>query len=430
MPGSVARSHRFSVPRSIFVFVVLALVATSGWAQMLRGTVTDNEDKALPSVQITVTSDEQGSFRKSLTTDEDGEFLIRFTRNQAQYRFKFLFEKPGYQAFTQEIAPSNLRANREVFKMDPAETQAVERHGDLASVLTGSTNAAIEAFNAGLSAQMERDLETAKAKFEEALAADPELAPAKVALSQVRLDLGDYQGALAAAEEALGGETGGVEALRVKYQALRALGRQEEAEAVSAELESAEDAVASARRIYNEGGTAFQAGDRVTALEKFSRAAELDPTLVDAHHAVATLELAAGNHEAAATSAEKALELGSDKLETLRVLYDAYQSLGRLEQLTEIAPRLAAVDPDFGGAKLVEQAAAFWNAGQTAEAVALARQALAIDPSIAKAYYFLGLDHLSGGRNAEAKAALEKFIELAPEDSEAATAKEMLTYIQ
>ena len=214
------------------------------------------------------------------------------------------------------------------------------------------------------------------------------------------------------------------------HQALRALGRQDEAEAVSAQLESAEDAVASARRVYNEGGTAFQAGDKAAALEKFRRAAELDPTLVDAHHAVATLELAAGNHEAAAASAEKALELGSDKLETLRVLYDSYQSLGRLDELTEIAPRLAAVDPDFGGAKLVEQAAAFWNGGKTAEAVALAKQALAIDPSIAKAYYFIGLDHLSGGRNPEAKAALEKFIELAPEDSEAATAKEMLSYIQ
>ncbi|MEO1365987.1 MAG: tetratricopeptide repeat protein, partial [Acidobacteriota bacterium] len=396
----------------------------------LRGTVTDGESNALPSVQVTVTSDEQTSFRKSLSTDEDGEFVLRFTRNQAQYTFKFLFEKPGYQSFTQNISPSTTRLIRETFVMDVSETQAVERHGDLQSVVTGSSNAAVEAFNAGLAAQLERNLEVARTKFEEALSADPDLGPAQVALSQVRLDLQDYAGALSAADGALAGENPGrVDALRVKYQALRALGRQDEAEAVSAELESAEDAVAAARRVYNEGGEAFKVDDRATALEKFRRAAELDPTLVDAHHAVATLELAAGNHEAAATSAEKALSLGSDKLETLRVLYDAYESLGRLDQLTEIAPRLAAVDPDFGGAKLVEQAAELWNAGQTAQAVALARQALAIDPSIAKAYYFLGLDHLSGGRSAEAKSALEKFISLAPEDPVAGTAQEMLSYI-
>ncbi|MEM1179415.1 MAG: tetratricopeptide repeat protein [Acidobacteriota bacterium] len=429
MSGS-NRSRPSGLRRLILVGILLASSAPATWAQMLRGTVTDSEKNPLQTVQITVTSDEQTSFRKSLSTDEDGEFVLRFTRNQAQYTFKFLFEKPGYQSFTQEISPSTTRVTRETFVMDVSETQAVERHGDLQSVVTGSSNAAISAFNAGLAAQLDRNLDEAKAKFEEALAADPDLGPAQVALSQVRLDLQDYAGALAAAETALAAGNGRVDALRVKYQSLRALGRQDEAEAVSAELESAEDAVAAARRIYNEGGAAFQADDRATALERFRRAAELDPNLVDAHHAVATLELAAGNHEAAATSAEKALSLGSDKLETLRVLYDAYEALGRMDQLTEIAPRLAAVDPDFGGAKLVEQAAELWNAGQTAQAVALAQQALAIDPTIPKAYYFLGLDHLSGGRNPEAKSALEKFIELAPEDPEAATAKEMLTYIQ
>ncbi|MCG8462631.1 MAG: tetratricopeptide repeat protein, partial [Holophagales bacterium] len=332
--------------------------------------------------------------------------------------------------FTQKLSPSTLRQKRETFVMDLAQSQGGERHGDLQAVLTGSSNEAIAAFNAGLTAQRERDLDTARAKLEQALAADPELGPAHVALGQVMLDQEDYAGALESADRALGLATARVDALRVKYQALRALGRQEEAESLSAELESAEDAVASARRIYNEGGAAFQAGDQATALDKFRRAAELDPSLVDAHHAVATLELAAGDHEAAANAAEQALSLGSDKLETLRVLYSAYEALGRIDELTEIAPRLAAVDPDFGGAKLVEQAAELWNGGQAARAVALSRQALAIDPSIGKAYYFLGLDHLSGGRNAEAREALEKFLELTPDDPEAATAKEMLGYIQ
>ena len=37
-------------------------------------------------------------------------------------------------------------------------------------------------------------------------------------------------------------------------------------------------------------------------------------------------------------------------------------------------------------------------------------------PACAKAYYFIGLDHLSRGENAEAKAALQKFIDMAPDD--------------
>lgn len=125
-----------------------------------------------------------------------------------------------------------------------------------------------------------------------------------------------------------------------------------------------------------------------------------------------------------------ALSLGSEDVRTLRVLYDAYDALGRHDELTSIAPRLAAVDPDFGGAKLVEQAAELWNAGQADKAASLARQALAIDPNLPKSYYFIGLDHLSRGENAEARAALQKFIDMAPDDPEAATAGEMLGYIE
>jgi tetratricopeptide (TPR) repeat protein len=262
------------------------------------------------------------------------------------------------------------------------------------------------------------------------LGSPPSLAPAQLALGQVLLDLGEYEGAIARADTVLELDGDYAEALRVKYQALRFSGRQDEADQLAADLEAAEDAVATALRIYNEGGQAFQAGNKATALEKFKRAAELDPTLVDAHHAIATLELANGNHEISAAAAEKALSMGSEDVRTLRVLYDAYDALGRMDELAEIAPRLAAVDPDFGGAKLLEQAASMWNAGQTEKAVNLSTLALAIDPSIAKAHYFLGLDHLSKGNNAEAKAALEKFISLAPDDADAATAKEMLAYIQ
>ena len=121
--------------------------------------------------------------------------------------------------------------------------------------------------------------------------------------------------------------------------------------------------------------------------------------------------------------------MGSEDVRTLRVLYDAYDAMGRIDELTQIAPRLAAVDPEFGGAKLLEQAAALWNGGQPEEAVKLSRLALAIDSTLAKAHYFIGLDHLSKGNNADARGALETFIRLAPDDPDATTAGEMLTYI-
>ncbi len=421
--------HRTS--QILTVATVLVLIAAPGWSQsgLLRGEVVDADGNPVPGVKVTVTSEELSSFRKTMTTDRDGEFKIRFQRNQAQYLFDFLFEKPGFQSFSQPFSPSVIDQRRERLVMEKAETRVVESHGDLSSVVTGSTNVAIEAFNAGLTAQQDGDLGLARSKFEEAVASDPTLVPAHVAYSQVLLDQGEHEAALAAADRALELSETSVGALEVKYQALRALGRKDEADALQAQLSAAEDAVASAKRLYNEAGELFQSGEQEGALARFRRATELDPTLIDAHHAVATLELGKGNHEASAEAAEKALALGSEDVRTLRVLFNAYEALGRTDELTEIAPRLAAVDPEFGGSKLVEQAAAHWNSGQAAKAVTLSKMALAIDPGLAKAYYFLGLDHLSREENADARTALEKFIELAPDDPEASTAREMLAYV-
>lgn len=412
--------------------VLLTLFASPIWGQggMLRGTVVDAHKNPIPGVQVTVTSEQLASFRKRLVTNDEGKFSLRFQQTQAQYQFEFLFEKPGYESFTQPLSPSAMRQIRQEFVMEEAQSQVVQSLGDLSSVVTGFGSLAVEAFNTGLTAQKAGDLIAARTKYEEAIAADASLAPAQIALAQVLLDQGEYAAAIEGADRALELAVNQADALRVKYQALRALGRIEAAEAIGRELERADDAATTARRLYNEGGEAFQVEDHDTALAKFRKAAELDPTLKEAHHAIATLQLARGNYEASAEAAERALSLGSQDVRTVRVLYDAYQALGRTEELAEIAPRLAAVDPEFGGSKLVEQAAEMWNAGQVDKAVELSRLALSIDTGLAKAYYFIGLDQVSRGENDEAKASLQKFIDLAPNDSEAETAKEMLAYLE
>lgn len=429
---------RHSILRLALPSLLLVALAAPALGQIgtLRGQVTDADGEPLAGVQVTVTSPEQEDYREVVTTGADGKFLLRFTANQAQYRHLFLFEKAGYQPFEQPFQPSASRLVRQTFVMEEARGQTVESHGDLdthgalGTVLTGTTNAAVAAFNAGLTAQREGDLATARVRLEEALAADPDLGPAHVALAQVLLDQGEHQAALEHADRAQELGAARVEALRVEHEALRALGRRDEAAAAAEELAEAEDAQAAARRVYNQGGEAFAAGDQETALANFVEAAQLDPSLREAHHAIATLRLAQGDAAAAAEAAEKALALGSDDLATLRVLYDAYDALGRHQELATIAPRLAAVDPDFGGSKLLEQAAQMWNAGEAEAAVALSRQALAVDPSLAKAWYFIGLHHLGEGDNEAARAALETFLAAAPDDPDAATAKEVLALLE
>ncbi|MDA8019690.1 MAG: tetratricopeptide repeat protein [Thermoanaerobaculia bacterium] len=413
------------------LFVLGCLVAAPLLAQqtaLLRGTVTDRDETPLEGATITITCNDLPRFQQVERSDKDGEFVARF--RLPQYTYQLLFERTGYQSFTQDFKPSLMERKKETYVMDPAETQVIERHGDLQSIVTGSSNEAVETFNAGLTAQREGDLSEAKANFQAALEADPDLGPAHLALAQVSFDLNEYDQAIASADRARALNVPEADALRIKYQALRSLGRRDEAEAIADQLESAEGKLVAARGMYNDAAEAFQAQDLDTALEKFQKAAEMDPTLHEAHHAIAVIQHGKGQHEAAVQAAQTALELGSEDVRTLRVLYDAYDALGKMDQLADIAPRLAKVDPDFGGPKLVEQAANLWNAGQTDKAVQVSQLALSIDPSLAKPHYFLGLSHISSGNNAEAKAALQKFLEMAPDDPEAPTAREMLSYIE
>ena len=436
-PGPSAETTTMNPPRlsptTYWAGALLALLfAAPSWGQgaSFRGTVVDEQGVPISGVQITVTAEKLSSYTKTVTTNKNGGFRLRFLPNQLQYRFDLLFEKSGFESFIQPISPSATKRDDETFTMQRAAVPVAETHGDLAAVVTGTDNVAIAAFNEGLTAQRAGDLQSARSKLEEAVAADPTLGPAQIALSQVLLDQGEHEGALAAADRALALQGDAADALKVKVQALQSLGRADEAKAASERLKEASDDAAAARILYNEGSDAFQAEDHDTALARFREAAGLDPSLIEAHHAIATLELAAGRHEAAAEAAERALALGSSDVRTLRVLFNAYEALGRSEQLAEIAPRLAAVDPDFGAAKLVEQAAGLWNAGQSERAVALSRLALRADPSLAKPYYFIGLDHISGGRNAEAREALTKFISLAPDDPDAAAAREMIEFLE
>ena len=55
---------------------------------------------------------------------------------------------------------------------------------------------------------------------------------------------------------------------------------------------------------------------------------------------------------------------------------------------------------------------------------------VAADPENARAYYELGRSYLSAGDTDKAKEALQQFLSMAPNDPEAPSAKEMLSYLE
>ena len=70
-----------------------------------------------------------------------------------------------------------------------------------------------------------------------------------------------------------------------------------------------------------------------------------------------------------------------------------------------------------------------YDANDMGEAEKRFKKVLQVDPNHPHSHYLLALIYVNEERTEEAKHHLERFIELAPDDPEAATARELLAYL-
>ncbi|MEM6701211.1 MAG: tetratricopeptide repeat protein [Acidobacteriota bacterium] len=181
---------------------------------------------------------------------------------------------------------------------------------------------------------------------------------------------------------------------------------------------------------FNKGVQATQSGDLDTAIMLFEAALEKDAELGMAHAALARVHLDKEDHTKAAAAAEKAIALDADPDSMQQVLYSSYSALGQADKAQAALTKMQGANPEAAAKNIFNQAAGHYNNGNMAEAKKGFEQLMTLDPNHAKGNYLLGIVYIGEGNNAGAKEKLEKFLELAPNDPDAATAKEMLTYIE
>jgi tetratricopeptide (TPR) repeat protein len=187
---------------------------------------------------------------------------------------------------------------------------------------------------------------------------------------------------------------------------------------------SAEASKRGAPAMFNEGATAARGGDLPQAEAKFRSALELDPELAPAHAALSSILLKQQRPEEALMAAQRALELEADN-EMYRGLRDTI-----LEQEGMAAARAALEqsDPQLAAATHFKQGMELYNANNTAGAMEAFEQTINAVPEHPRSHYMLGLCLANMGQNAKAGEHLAKFLELTPEDPDAAGAQEMLDY--
>jgi len=391
----------------------------------LQAEVVDENGEPLAGVEVRISQDEIG-FEKTVTTNKRGSFTLLVVDATRPYTLQLT--KEGHRPTQEQVKIEAGGITRQTFTVPSLAAAAVQPPAAETGAVEGR-NKAVKAFNEGVRLMQAGDVAAAKAQFVEASGIDAEMPQPLSALAGIYLDEKDYAQAVATADRLLALDPDNPRALQVQYDAYVALGDEAKAQAALERLSSLEGGGTDAAvRVFNQGAEAARVGDVDTAIERFAKAAELDPELAPAHAALAGLYLDRKENQKAVEAAETALGIDPDLIEVQKIRYEGYRRLGQEEKAKEVFAEMAEVDPAGLAETLYDNGRRAFDAGNAEQAKAAFEQALAADPEFARAHYMLGLVYVNLGDGAKAKQHLQKFIDMAPDDPEVATAKEMLQY--
>lgn len=389
------------------------------------GTVTDDQNAPLAGVKVTFIRNGT-DLKQEKTTDAKGRFTILVLDATQQYTIHL--EKEGYQPYEEVVKPKpedTLRISYQLGKLapvaaGPSDQQVKELEGK---------NQAVAAFNEGVNLLRSNDLAGAAAKFEAATQSDSSLAPAYGALAEIYVELGKNAEALAAADRFLQLEPGNVRGLKVRFDAYKAMGDKAKLDEVLEALATADKSRDTAVRIYNLGAESSRAGNRDAAIAYLKRTLEVDPTLDQAYTALGQVYMVKKSYKEAVAALEPLLARDPNNLEALTIRYEALKAAGDTAGAKAAEAAMKTAQASQSPETLFKQGVAQYNSNNLPSAIETLEKAVAADPKHAKAHYMLGLAY-SGSDPAKAKEHLQKFLELAPNDPDAATAKEMLGYMK
>lgn len=266
-------------PALLAAILLLAMTATVFAADKPKApfevVVTTPEGAPVADAEVTISSATTVSpYSFSAKTDAAGKCSGEFVEFKGLYSIRVF--KEGFKEFKQDLDFTTTKFKK----------------GELASLKVSLPQiTAVEYYNEGAKATQAKDLTRAAAQFELAIAADPKFAKAYSVLSLIELEQSQWDKALAHADQALALDPADMQALRSRYEAFAGLGDKAKAEAALTELAAKERTPEVARLLYNSGAQAGNAKEVEVARGRFHEALAIDPTLHQAHSALAELAI-------------------------------------------------------------------------------------------------------------------------------------------
>lgn len=416
-------------PALAWLLVLIWLVPGLAFAERkgrLVGKVVDPERNPLSGVVVTITSSQIPDFKEVQTTDKKGVFTVDFSQVDVMYHFRF--DKPGFESMEQDQKWQLEGTQFYEWTMKPGKSAAPAAAAGAAPPASASEEA-ILAYNAGVIASKTKDYAPAEAKFKEAVGYDPKLRQAWESLSVVELALGHDQEAVDAAEKAIALGSADQVVLESRWQAYRNLKDEAKAAEALKDLEKVGRRTEQAKKVHNEAVKLLKAKDYAGAFAKFQEALEVDPNLQPSLLGLAEAGLKIDRNAEAATAAETVLKTDPKNEHAIRLRYNACLALGDEGRLSDALVGLAPVEPAIARNGLLKLAFDAYDKNDLVQAKDRFDKALTVDPNTPLAHYYLGLINVNQGAIEEAKSHLERFLQLAPKDPQAHSAREMLDYL-
>lgn len=413
----------------LVAFVVLLSFTATLYAQAFGRVVLvikDDDGNPVPDVQVTVTTPEITNFKEVKNTNKKGKVV--FSMADATRTYDFLVEKEGFPPMERPVKPQiKATTNMEIVLSKTVAGQQ-DANAPAAEAPVFYTPAE-RIFNAGVELLQAGDVPGAREKFLEAVEKNPDMTLAHSALAGVYLQEENYEAALASVDRFLVGEPESPRGIRFRYEALKGLGRDDEADAMLKKLKKLDGGGDTAKMIFNEGVAASKVGDYKNAKDAFIEALELDPTITQAVGALAIIYFNEGDYANAATFAERQLVTEPNSVKAKRIRFDSYRALGDTAKAEEAMQAVIEADPSALIVEFYNRGVKAFEGGNTDGAIELFQQVLEFDENHAESHYRLGICFVGKGDTDAAKSHLQKFIDLAPSHPEASVAKDMLGYL-
>ena len=288
---------RKSLALSLFIVVALASNVFGGEAARLSGKILDAQTKQpIPNATIAIDAVEGKTFHAEQKAKKDGSFAIMVMTGTIRY--KFTFSAPGYAPYEETMK----------LKMgEPNTKEVLLTSGSAAAVSTVpggeiKTDPAVTAFNEGAALANAGKTAEAMAKFEEAVAAKPDMAAAWGALAKMSARTKKYDRAIVAANKLLEIDPEETGMYVILADAYTATGDKAKAAEMRKKLP------ADATTVFNEAVPLLNAGKFTEAVPLLRKAIEADATFARAYYHLG-IALMSTDASGAKTAFTKYLEL-------------------------------------------------------------------------------------------------------------------------